>query len=134
MTIMQTPGRLGFLEDTERDKRCTSKHYNYYLRKSDGLFARWGEKKEDDPEWSLDRSVTDGAGVSDRPTIECPKCQAIYRGGKCRNCGYEPSKKERKGQGLDFNDDAMTRFHEDGHRCAIDVENERFIVVMVDFV
>ena len=27
---------------------------------------------------------------------------AIYRGGKCRNCGYEPSSKERKGQGLDF--------------------------------
>lgn len=27
---------------------------------------------------------------------------AIYRGGKCRSCGYEPSQKERRGQGLEF--------------------------------
>jgi len=27
---------------------------------------------------------------------------AIYRGGKCRNCGYEPTPRERRGQGLEF--------------------------------
>ena len=37
-----------------------------------------------------------------RPTIECPQCHAIYRGGLCRSCGYEPSRKERAGQGLEF--------------------------------
>ncbi len=57
---------------------------------------------EDDPLWSLDRSKGSGGEVATRPTIECPHCQAIYRGGKCRQCGYEPTKKERKGQGLEF--------------------------------
>lgn len=27
---------------------------------------------------------------------------AIYRGGKCRQCGYEPTKQQRKAQGLEF--------------------------------
>lgn len=27
---------------------------------------------------------------------------AIYRGGKCRSCGYEPTPKERRAQGLEF--------------------------------
>jgi DNA repair protein RadD len=57
---------------------------------------------EDDPLWSLDRSSSGAGEVQVRPTIECPKCQAIYRGGKCRQCGYEPTKQERKGQGLEF--------------------------------
>jgi DNA repair protein RadD len=63
--------------------------------KRHGLFT-------DDPLWSLDRSRRDVGEVGARPTIECPQCQAIYRGGKCRNCGYEPTKKERKAQGLEF--------------------------------
>ena len=69
-----------------------------------GCIARLGFF-EDDPPWTLDRSERDPGDPGEqgtRPTIECPKCQAIYRGGKCRNCGYEPSSKERKGQGLDF--------------------------------
>lgn len=57
---------------------------------------------EDDPLWSLDRSTKDAGDVKTRPTIECPKCDAIYRGGKCRQCGYEPTKQERKVQGLEF--------------------------------
>lgn len=57
---------------------------------------------EDDPHWSLDQSKGTNGEVVGRPTIECPQCQAIYRGGKCVKCGYEPSKKERKGQGLEF--------------------------------
>lgn len=57
---------------------------------------------EDDPLWSLDRSRGNVGDVGTRPTIACPQCQAIYRGGKCRQCGYEPTPKERKGQGLDF--------------------------------
>ena len=57
---------------------------------------------EDDPQWSLDVTTKDPGEVGTRPTIECPRCQSIYRGGKCKNCGYEPSPKERKGQGLEF--------------------------------
>jgi len=57
---------------------------------------------EDDPLWSLDRSRRAVGEVGDKPTIECPQCQNIYRGGKCRNCGYEPTKKERKAQSLEF--------------------------------
>lgn len=57
---------------------------------------------EDDPKWSLDITTKDPGEQGTRPTIECPKCQAIYRGGKCRSCGYEPTPKERRGQGLEF--------------------------------
>lgn len=57
---------------------------------------------EDDPPWTLDITTKDPGEVGARPTIECPKCKAIYRGGRCSNCGYEPTPKERKGQGLEF--------------------------------
>lgn len=57
---------------------------------------------EDDPQWSLDISTKDPGEAGARPTIECPRCQAIYRGGKCRNCGYEPTPRERRAQGLEF--------------------------------
>jgi len=57
---------------------------------------------EDDPAWSLDVTTKDPGEAGVRPTIECPRCAAIYRGGKCKNCGYEPTPKERRSQGLDF--------------------------------
>lgn len=57
---------------------------------------------EDDPPWSLDITTQDPGEVGARPTIECPACQALYRGGRCRNCGYEPTPRERRGQGLEF--------------------------------
>ncbi len=57
---------------------------------------------EDDPQWSLDITTKDPGEVGVRPTIECPKCQALYRGGLCRNCGYEPTPRERRAQGLQF--------------------------------
>lgn len=57
---------------------------------------------EDEVPWSLENTTKDPGEQGSRPTIECPKCQAIYRGGKCRSCGYEPTAKERGGQGLEF--------------------------------
>jgi len=57
---------------------------------------------EDDPEWSLDITTKEAGEVGTKPTIECPQCQAIYRGGKCRACGYEPTATERRGVGLEF--------------------------------
>ncbi len=46
---------------------------------------------EDDPQWSLDITTKEAGEQGTRPTIACPRCSSIYRGGKCRNCGYEPS-------------------------------------------
>ncbi len=57
---------------------------------------------EDEHHWTLDITTKDPGEVGTRPTIECPKCQAIYRGGLCRSCGYEPKPKERRAQGLEF--------------------------------
>jgi len=52
--------------------------------------------------WTLDWTQRPSKTHLSRAKIECPRCQAVYRGGKCRNCGYEPTPKERKAQGLDF--------------------------------
>ncbi len=65
---------------------------------------------EDDPLWSLDITTRDPGEVGARPTIECPMCQAIYRGGRCRNCGYEPMPRERRAQGLEFNGAELKEF------------------------
>lgn len=56
---------------------------------------------EDDPNWTLDITTKDPGEVGTRPTIECPKCHRIYRGGDC-TCGYKPTAKERLSQGLEF--------------------------------
>lgn len=57
---------------------------------------------EDDPPWTLDITEREPGEQSPRATIECPKCGAIYRGGKCNSCEYEPTPRERKSQGLEF--------------------------------
>ncbi len=66
---------------------------------------------EDDPPWSLDVTTKDPGELGVRPTIECPKCQAIYRGGKCSHCGYEPTPRERRSQGLDFDGRELKEVH-----------------------
>ncbi len=63
---------------------------------------------EDEYPWSLDVTEKDPGEAGIRPTIECPKCSAIYRGGKCAHCGHEPTPKERKGQGLEFDGSELT--------------------------
>jgi len=65
---------------------------------------------EDDPAWILDISTKEPGEVGPRPTIECPKCQAIYRGGKCRVCGCEPALAERKAQGLEFDGSELKEY------------------------
>lgn len=62
---------------------------------------------EDDQHWSLDMSRSDSDAEGSRPTIECPQCSAIYRGGRCRECGYEPTPKERTSQGLEFDGEEL---------------------------
>lgn len=57
---------------------------------------------EDDVHWSLEWGERPAKTHETKATVECPSCGAVYRGGQCRQCGYEPSKKERKAQGLEF--------------------------------
>ncbi len=57
---------------------------------------------EDDVEWSLEWGERPAKTHEARDSIECPSCGAVYRGGQCRQCGYEPTPKERKAQGLEF--------------------------------
>lgn len=57
---------------------------------------------EDDVQWTLQWGERPSKTHDPRATVECPQCGAVYRGGKCRQCGYEPTPRERKAQGLEF--------------------------------
>jgi len=57
---------------------------------------------DDDIEWTLEWGERPSKDHEPRATVECPSCGAVYRGGKCASCGYEPTAKERKSQGLEF--------------------------------
>lgn len=57
---------------------------------------------DDDIAWTLEWGERPAKTHEPRATINCPNCNAIYRGGKCRQCGYEPTARERKSQGLEF--------------------------------
>ncbi len=70
------------------------------LDHGDGVKKGWFF--EDEVAWTLEWGDRPSKTHEAAPTIKCPQCAAQYRGGKCRICGYEPSKKERKSQGLDF--------------------------------
>lgn len=57
---------------------------------------------EDEIQWTLDRSEKPLRERADRPPVECPSCHVLYRGGRCKACGYEPTKRELRQQGLSF--------------------------------
>ena len=59
---------------------------------------------EDDIEWTLEWGERPSKDHVSRATVECPNpsCDAVYRGGTCRQCGYKPTARERKAQGLEF--------------------------------
>lgn len=57
---------------------------------------------EDDVEWTLEWGERPAKSHEPRSTMQCPSCKAIYRGGKCRQCGYEPNRAELKSEGLEF--------------------------------
>lgn len=56
---------------------------------------------EDDIQWTLEWGDRPAKTHEPPPTIQCPQCGLSYRGGKCK-CGYEPTKRERISQGLEF--------------------------------
>jgi len=84
-----------------RGSRCHPKKTDCLILDHGGNVKRHGFF-EDDPAWTLDISHKEPGDVGARPTIECPKCKAIYRGGRCKSCGYEPTPRERRSQGLEF--------------------------------
>ena len=57
---------------------------------------------EDDIDWTLEWGERPAKTHEAKATVACPSCGAMYRGGKCKYCGYEPKPKELKGQGLEF--------------------------------
>lgn len=57
---------------------------------------------EDDVPWTLDWSQRASKLHKPRESVSCPKCDRVYRGGLCVNCGYKPQAKELKAQGLKF--------------------------------
>jgi DNA repair protein RadD len=57
---------------------------------------------EDEVQWTLEWGERPSKEHAPRATVECPSCGAVYRGGKCAQCGYEPTKRERRSQGLEF--------------------------------
>jgi DNA repair protein RadD len=57
---------------------------------------------EDDVDWTLEWGERPAKTHEAKATVCCPSCGSMYRGGKCKYCGYEPTPKERKSQGLEF--------------------------------
>jgi DNA repair protein RadD len=64
----------------------------------------------DEPAWTLDRSEKLVNTQQPRSVIECPQCQAMYRGGRCSECGYEPSARERKSVGLQWDGKELAEY------------------------
>lgn len=82
---------------------------------------------EDDPQWSLDITTKDPGEVGARPTIECPNCKAIYRGGRCAHCGYEPTPRERRAQGLEFDGSELVEFKPREKKSAVKSAEELMV-------
>lgn len=72
----------------------------YVLDHADGI--RKHGFFEDDIQWTLEWGERPSKTHEARPSVNCPRCGAVYRGGLCRACGYEPTPSERKAQGLTF--------------------------------
>lgn len=69
------------------------------LDHGDGIAKRW--YFESDVNWTLEWGQRPAKTHEAPAMIACPDCGKAYRGGKCK-CGYEPTKKECKAQGLEF--------------------------------
>lgn len=82
--IKMVDGSPGILTDTEEYKRFVSMNYNFIYRKSDGLFLRWGAKKEDDgdlevglPEIADIEISTVCSGINGKPCAFCSPAQTF---------------------------------------------------------
>lgn len=71
---------------------------------------------EDDVDWTIDATRDTVKDHEARPSITCPKCKAVYRGGKCQMCGYEPTQRERKQQKLQFDGTELQEINRSTHK------------------
>lgn len=67
-----------------------------------GSISRLNTFFEDDIEWTLESEKEKDLSHEAKPVISCPSCGVQYRGGTCSKCGYVPTERERKSQGLEF--------------------------------
>jgi DNA repair protein RadD len=67
---------------------------------------------EDEVEWTLDWSHRVTKEHTPKATVACPRCNAVYRGGKCSSCGYEPTRRDLTAQGLKFDGTEMVEITE----------------------
>lgn len=66
--------------------------------------TKWDDPKADSESMAVEVWDIRNVGPRNRYTangVIVSNC-AVYRGGKCRNCGYEPTRGERRSQGLEF--------------------------------
>lgn len=68
---------------------------------------------EDDVDWVIDTTANKKTKQKPRLSMECPGCNEIYRGGKCPNCEYEPTKEERASIGLEFDGGSLVELNRD---------------------
>ena len=83
---------------------------------------------EDDVQWTLEWGERPSKTHDALPTVNCPKCDAVYRGGKCRACGYEPTPSERRSQGLEFVGGELQEVNRKEKKDAPKQSNERIMV------
>jgi len=82
---------------------------------------------EDDIAWTLEWGERPAKTHEPRATITCPSCGAIYRGGKCRACGYEPTGKDRKAQGLTFAGGELNEIKKSSKKESKQLSNEEIM-------
>lgn len=71
---------------------------------------------EDPHVWVLDQSAVDFQAPVARPPVVCPKCKAMYRGGKCSACGYEPERKVSQADKLSFDGSPLVEVTPHNHK------------------
>ncbi len=82
---------------------------------------------EDDIAWTLEWGERPAKTHEPRATITCPSCGAVYRGGKCRACGYEPTGKDRKAQGLTFSGGELKEIKKSSKKESKQLSNEEIM-------
>lgn len=98
----------------------------YVLDHADGI--RKHGFFEDDIAWTLEWGERPSKTHEPRPTVSCPRCAAVYRGGRCRACGYEPTPKERKEQGLKFVGGELKEIKERKKDSGVKKTNEELMI------
>jgi len=83
---------------------------------------------EDDIQWTLEWGERPSKTHEALPTVNCPRCGAVYRGGLCRACGYEPTPKERKAQGLTFVGGELQEIKERPKKDGAPKDNESLMI------